>query len=109
MVTTWVPLVPVTRSSGCMYVVPADKDALLTRFEDPHHLRPDDATCALGEATGRKQRNLSGSTSLNLRAGDVLGCEILQLYLQRFPHFSPGLALRCRRDAGLEGEFGALG
>ena len=50
MVTTWVPVVPVTRSNGCMHVVPANKDVLATKSEDPFHLRPDDASCALGEA-----------------------------------------------------------
>lgn len=50
MLTTWIPLVPVTTRNGCMHVVPAMKDPLLSSSEDPKHLRPDDSTEGLGEA-----------------------------------------------------------
>ena len=54
MLTTWIPLVPVTTRNGCMHVVPAMKDPLLSSSEDPKHLRPDDSTEGLGEARGER-------------------------------------------------------
>ena len=43
VLTVWVPLVPVSCSNGCMFVVPADRDPLFARSEDPQHMQPDKA------------------------------------------------------------------
>ncbi|CAJ1355074.1 unnamed protein product [Effrenium voratum] len=47
MVTTWIPLVPVTEESGCMYVVPGPADPLL-EADGREHSRP--SGHELGEA-----------------------------------------------------------
>merc|ERR1711933_201756 len=39
--TVWVPLVPVTATSGCMYVVPANHDPLFTEAANPLHMQPE--------------------------------------------------------------------
>ena len=62
MLTTWVPLVPVTSSNGCIFVVPANKDPLLSASESPYHLRPDDSICALGEADAERESVQEGSS-----------------------------------------------
>ena len=49
MVTTWVPFVPVEEGSGCMYVVPAERDPLFAATEDPRHLRVPEEARKLGE------------------------------------------------------------
>eukprot|EP00929_Paragymnodinium_shiwhaense_P010719 TRINITY_DN115636_c0_g1_i1.p1 TRINITY_DN115636_c0_g1~~TRINITY_DN115636_c0_g1_i1.p1 ORF type:complete len:271 (-),score=24.99 TRINITY_DN115636_c0_g1_i1:9-728(-) len=43
LLTVWVPVVPVTIDSGCMYVVPADSDPLFNKSDDPLHMQPDQA------------------------------------------------------------------
>eukprot|EP00444_Apocalathium_aciculiferum_P033551 CAMPEP_0183479482 /NCGR_PEP_ID=MMETSP0370-20130417/171666_1 /TAXON_ID=268820 /ORGANISM="Peridinium aciculiferum, Strain PAER-2" /LENGTH=475 /DNA_ID=CAMNT_0025672497 /DNA_START=72 /DNA_END=1496 /DNA_ORIENTATION=+ len=51
MLTTWIALVPVTHDSGCMYVLPSDRDELLTMPDDPCHTKPDEqGVKSLGEA-----------------------------------------------------------
>mmetsp|Transcript_130920 Transcript_130920/g.407136 ORF Transcript_130920/g.407136 Transcript_130920/m.407136 type:complete len:587 (-) Transcript_130920:163-1923(-) len=41
LVTVWLPVVPVTIDSGCIYVVPADRDPLFARSDDPLHMTAD--------------------------------------------------------------------
>merc|ERR1712039_757710 len=41
MVTTWIPIVPVTIDNGCMYVVKMNQDPLFALAEDPLHMKPD--------------------------------------------------------------------
>lgn len=51
MLTTWLPLVPVTADNGCMYCVPASCDPLFDQADDPLHMRPDeDFVRPLGQA-----------------------------------------------------------
>lgn len=50
MLTTWIPLVPVTEHSGCMYAVPADCDPLLRCEDHPLYMRPGhDAVHSIGQ------------------------------------------------------------
>jgi len=39
-ISVWLPLVTVTTNSGCMYVVPADRDPLFAAPHDPLHMKP---------------------------------------------------------------------
>eukprot|EP00933_Yihiella_yeosuensis_P027717 TRINITY_DN21603_c0_g1_i1.p1 TRINITY_DN21603_c0_g1~~TRINITY_DN21603_c0_g1_i1.p1 ORF type:complete len:233 (-),score=45.54 TRINITY_DN21603_c0_g1_i1:436-1134(-) len=42
MVTTWVPLVPATMDNGCMYVLPAESDPVLSQPDHPSHKKPEE-------------------------------------------------------------------
>lgn len=39
--SVWMPLVPVTIDSGCMYVIPSDHDPLFDKSKDSRHMCPD--------------------------------------------------------------------
>lgn len=60
VLSVWLPVVPVSTVSGCMYVVPASHDPLFSQPEHEHHMQPE------------KQMPWAHIRALPAAAGDVL-------------------------------------